>query len=242
MPERRIAGTARRRAVHACIFSAVVVAAALTSACLGAQAKTVAVAQPLQIPEPPPRVVEVSNPELPPPVPLPEEPVRTPPSAVLTTPTRASDTPRPAEPPKADVPVDAGKPAEDPKPPTTLQTTPTQQEGEQERRIRVRLTQAGTSLNRINYQALNTDGRMHTTREAPHQSGRRGGSREKSRLCEQPRRQGRRACGRAVGTVGDLQFRVENSELAASRAPSPSPEPRANPPTPTSNLREETLL
>jgi hypothetical protein len=39
-----------------------------------------------------------------------------------------------------------------------------------------------------------------------------------------------------------LQFRVENSELAASRAPSPSPEPRANPPTPTSNLREETLL
>lgn len=161
MPKRRIAGMARRRAVQACIFSAVVVAAALSSACFGAQAKTVAVAQPLQIPEPPPRVVEVSNPELPPPVPLPEEPVRTPPSAVRTTPTRASDTPRPVEPPKPDVPADAGKPAEDPaRPPTTLQTTPTQQEGEQERRIRVRLSQAASSLNRINYQALNTDGRM----------------------------------------------------------------------------------
>ena len=72
-----------------------------------------------------------------------------------------SDTPRPVEPPKPDVPADAGKPAEDPaKPPTTLQTTPTQQEGEQERRIRVRLSQAANSLNRINYQALNTDGRM----------------------------------------------------------------------------------
>ena len=54
-----------------------------------------------------------------------------------------------------------GSPPEDPaKPPTTLQTTPTQQEGEQERRIRARLSQAASSLNRINYQALNTDGRM----------------------------------------------------------------------------------
>ena len=59
----------------------------------------------------------------------------------------ASEPPRPAEePPKTT-------------PPTTLQTTPTQREGEVQRRIRILVAQAQNDLNRVNYQALNADAR-----------------------------------------------------------------------------------
>ena len=47
--------------------------------------------QPLDVPVPPPRVVEVSEPEVPPPVSLPEEPARKTPSAVLTPPPRGNE-------------------------------------------------------------------------------------------------------------------------------------------------------
>jgi len=130
------------------------------SACFGARAQTVA-AQPLDVPVPPPRVVEVSHPEIPPPVPLPEEPARTAPSSVLTPSPRGNEAARPAEPPRAEPVVEAVKPTEDAsKPPiTTLQTTPAQRDGELERRIRTLLVQAAGGLGRINYQALNNDGR-----------------------------------------------------------------------------------
>ncbi len=132
----------------------------LISACSGARAQTV-VAQPLDMPVPPPREVEVSNPAILPPVSLPEEPTRTAPSSVLATPARGTEPVRPVDVPRADPVVEVVKPPEDTSkvPSTMLQTTPTQQEGELERRIRTLLTQATTGLNRINYQALNTDGR-----------------------------------------------------------------------------------
>ena len=44
-------------------------------------------------------------------------------------------------------------------PPTTLQTTPAQQEGEVEARIRNVLAHASTDLNRVNYQQLGRDAR-----------------------------------------------------------------------------------
>jgi hypothetical protein len=144
-----------------CVAIAVVaMCGMLTSACFGAKAQTV-VAQPLDMPVPPPRVVEVSQPEMPPPVPLPEEPARTAPSSVLTQPPRGNEVARPAEPPRTEPVVETAKPAEDAsKPPaTTLQTTPAQRDGEFERRIRTLLVQAAGGLGRINYQALNTDGR-----------------------------------------------------------------------------------
>ncbi len=72
------------------------------------------------------------------------------------------DAPR-QDPPRPDpVVAEAPKPVEEmPKapPPTTLQTTPTQREGEVERRIRILVAQARNDLNRVNYQALNTDAR-----------------------------------------------------------------------------------
>jgi hypothetical protein len=141
-------------------FTLLVACAAVSAGCFGARAQTVA-AQPLDVPPPPPRTVEVRNPDVPPPVPLPEEPPRTQPSAVLAPPARPAEPPRPAEPAKSEPPSDASRPAEEGirAPTTTLQTTPAQQEGELERRIRMVLLQAGHGLNRVNYQALNADGR-----------------------------------------------------------------------------------
>jgi len=134
------------------------VCACLASGCLGLRAHAVTAPEPLNMPDPPPRIVEVREPDVPPPISLPEEPLR-------NTPTRArpnavaSEPARPSEPPKPEPPVDAAKPDETTRPPTTLQITPTQREEEVERRIRGVLGQAMTDLNRVNYQALSSDGR-----------------------------------------------------------------------------------
>jgi hypothetical protein len=133
------------------------------SACIRAHAKTVA-ETPLEVPAPPPRIVEASDPDMPQPVSLPGEPARNAPSRVRQSPPRV-EAPRPApEPPRPEpAPVEAAKPPEEqPKPaqpPATLQTTPTQREVEVERRVRAMLTQATNDLSHINYQALNADAR-----------------------------------------------------------------------------------
>ena len=132
------------------------VCASLTSGCFGLRARAVTIPTVLDMPEPPPRVVEVNEPEAPPPIPLPEEPAR-------NTPTRPSPAPRAPEPPRpaqASPPETPDKPEElTPRPATTLQTTPTQREEEVERQIRIQLGQATSYLNRINYQNLSSDGR-----------------------------------------------------------------------------------
>jgi hypothetical protein len=133
------------------------VCASLASGCFGLRARAVTMPTPLDMPEPPPRVVEVHEPEAPPPISLPEEPVRSTPTRPRPTPP-AAENPRPPQPAAPETPADAAKPEElTPRP--TLQTTPTQREEELERRIKGMLGQAMTDLNRINYQNLSADGR-----------------------------------------------------------------------------------
>jgi hypothetical protein len=138
--------------------------ALLTSACIHAQAKTAADV-PLDMPAPPPRVVEVSDPGMPPLVSVPEQPARPEPSRPRPAPPVRTDT-RPAEParpesPRTDAGTDTTRAAtEEPRPPAApLQTIPTQQELEMERRIRALLVRASSDLSRVDYRALNTDGR-----------------------------------------------------------------------------------
>jgi hypothetical protein len=116
---------------------------------------------PLEMPAPPPRMVEVRELQEPPPnVSLPEDPgSNVPPRPRTITPVRPD--PRPAdartetpEPPRAAEDAPRTPPA------PTLQTTPTLQEGEAERRVRAQLAQATGDLNRINVQSLNSDARQ----------------------------------------------------------------------------------
>jgi len=135
-----------------------------TSGCMRAAAKTTPDAPPLDMPAPPPREVEPSEPEAPQPVPLVSEPARNAPPRARPAPRepaapRTADAPKPAEPPKVEPPVvEAPKPPEEPaRPPSTLQTTPATLEGDVERGIRASLTRANADLNRIDYRMLNAD-------------------------------------------------------------------------------------
>jgi hypothetical protein len=141
-----------------------VLAGALTaSGCLGAQAKTIPEIPPLDVPAAPPRHVEANEPEMPAPLSLPDEPSPTQPSRQAPAPAQRADAPRAAEPKPGTPPVEGPKLSEEgvkpPAAPPTLQTTPTQREVEVERRVRQQLTHATGDLNRIDYQALNSDAR-----------------------------------------------------------------------------------
>jgi hypothetical protein len=142
-----------------------VLAGALTaSGCLGAQAKTIPEIPPLDVPAAPPRHVEANEPEMPPPLSLPDEPSPSQPSRQAPVPAQRADAPRAAEPKPGTPPVEPPKVSEEGakppvSPPSTLQTTPTQREVEVERHVRQQLTHASGDLNRIDYQALNTDAR-----------------------------------------------------------------------------------
>jgi hypothetical protein len=136
----------------------------LAAGCVRTAAKTTPDAPPLDMPAPPPREVEPNEPEVPQPVPLIIEPARTAPpprTRPATTPQTAPkpvEPPKPAEPPKIEPPVELPMPAEEPpKPPSTLQTTPANAEGEVERGIRATLSRANTDLSRIDYRLLNAD-------------------------------------------------------------------------------------
>ena len=139
------------------------VALLASPACTRTQAKVTPDA-PLEVPAPPPRDVEVSDSEPPPPATLVQEPARNAPARLRpTTREPRAETARPAEPPTAEPPPsEPPKPIEEPKPPTppsTLQTTPPSAEGEVERAIRASLAHANTDLNRVDYRALNNDAR-----------------------------------------------------------------------------------
>jgi len=143
-----------------------VLALALLSAagCARAKAKTVPDVPPaLDVPAPPARDVETNETEPPQPVPLPQEPARNAPPrprpAPPTTPKAEQprqEPPKPEAAPEGEVP----KPAEEPaRPPTTLQTTPAEAEGDLERGIRDTLARASNGLNRIDYRILDANGR-----------------------------------------------------------------------------------
>jgi hypothetical protein len=134
-----------------------------SAACVHGQPKTVAELPPLEMPAPPPRVIEVTEPPQSPVVSLPDEPHQNLPRP-STQPAQRADAPRPSEPPRAEqATAEPAKPADEPvrvtPPPNTLQTTPTEREGEVERRVRILIAQAQNDLNRVNYQALNADAR-----------------------------------------------------------------------------------
>jgi hypothetical protein len=133
---------------------------ALASGCASAHAKTAPDTPALDMPSPPPRVVDASEVEPLPPATLPDEPARhTPPTPPRRAPTR-SDANRPSEPPPTTPPAEAPKPAGEPaKPPPALQTSPTDVEGREEQQIRTLLGRANTDLSHVDYQRLNPDAR-----------------------------------------------------------------------------------
>jgi type IV secretory pathway VirB10-like protein len=140
------------------------VAVAVSAAgCHHAAAKSVKDLPPLNMPLPPPRVVETVEATAPPPVTLVEEPERQPVrSPNRPVPPREAARPEPpkAE-PKAESPPEIPRIIEEPAkpPPTNLQTTPPSTDGEVERTIRNVITRAEADLGHIDYRVLSKDGR-----------------------------------------------------------------------------------
>lgn len=134
--------------------------APVAAACTHAQAKATPEMPPLEMPPPPPRDVQPTEIEAPPPVTLVSEPARNPPARLRPPAPVRTEAPK-TEPPKPEPPpVEPPKPADETaKPLTTLQTTPATEEGEVERGIRAAIQRANTDLSRIDYRALNADAR-----------------------------------------------------------------------------------
>src|SRR5688572_23577624 len=132
--------------------------------CSRAQARVVPELPALDVPAPPPRIVEAVLPEEPPT--LPAEPVEqirlTPAKPAKPVPAQRVDTPKP-EPPKVEVPAppEPARPTEESrgKPAGVLQTTPAGREAQLESTIRDMLTRANTNLSRVQYGTLNADAR-----------------------------------------------------------------------------------
>ncbi|HWW86418.1 MAG TPA: hypothetical protein VNZ26_22645 [Vicinamibacterales bacterium] len=134
------------------------------SGCARVHAKAITEMPTLDVPPPPPREVEATEIDPPPPVGLVQEPARSVPPRPPSAPAR--DQPRP-EAPKPDLikpeqpASEAPKPSDEPsKPATTLQTTPVTAEAAVERGIRATLLRASNDLSRIDYRVLNADARM----------------------------------------------------------------------------------
>jgi len=136
---------------------AVLATAAALSACSHARPKTAPAAPPLQVPPPPPRVVEPAQNEPPAPVPLPKEPERSAPARPAPRAEAAKPEPPKPEEPKPDT-VAEPKPDEGPRA-TTLQTTPAGEESAVEQTVRAQLGRAAGFLAHIDYQRLNLDAR-----------------------------------------------------------------------------------
>ena len=145
-------------AVVACAFVVMSMAAA---GCSRISARTVtAPPPPLDIPSPPPRVVETADAEAPSPGTLIDAPTGAAPSS-RPSPTRI-ETPKPdppKEPPPAP-PAEIPPPTEPAKPVTTLQTTPPDREPALEQEIRTKLVAANRDLNRVDYKALSNDAKL----------------------------------------------------------------------------------
>jgi hypothetical protein len=138
------------------------VALAVSAAgCFRAQARTVPEPPALDVPAPPPRLVEPILAAVPDPVPLAEEPpLNTPSPRPLATVQQRPETGKP-EPPKVETPPDVSRPAEEaPRPAqTTLQTTPADREAAAIRDVRTLLTRSAADLSRVDYRVLSADAR-----------------------------------------------------------------------------------
>ena len=143
-----------RRSIVA--FLLVCLTAGLASGCVRARARTTPDPPALDVPLPHPRLVEAAETPPPEPLTLPAEPTRSTLPRPKTPPPPAAqqtESAKPPEPPKAPEEPKELKPAAA----TTLRTTPTEQEGELERRTRGLLLEATSNLNRIDYGRLNPD-------------------------------------------------------------------------------------
>jgi hypothetical protein len=148
---------------HALAMVAVLTALGAASGCSRAQARTTPDLPPLDVPAPPPRVVEVADPATLGPGTLVEEPARNtpnprPPQPARSEPSRA-DTAKPPEPAPADAaPAAADEPAR-PAGAPTLQTVPANREQDVERAVKRLVTQARTNLDRVKFNSLNAGAR-----------------------------------------------------------------------------------
>src|SRR5262249_50703852 len=126
------------------------------SGCAKLHARNAPEMPPLDVPAPPPRVVETPETDVPPPVPLPEEPTRHPAGQRRSAPPPKPEPPKP-EPPKPDqTPPPTGEPPKPPDeavkpPPTTLQTIPAGAEVEVERTVRSQISRAASDLTPVDY-------------------------------------------------------------------------------------------
>ena len=130
-------------------------------ACNRAQARVIPELPPLDVPAPPPRIVEVIEPEPSPPEPEPPLPAAPAPIRPKPLPTQQRAEPARQEPPKVEVPPPTEAPRPEPGKPAvgTLQTAPAGQEAQLEKTIIEMIGRASASLNRIDYRALNGDAR-----------------------------------------------------------------------------------
>ena len=139
--------------------------AVVASGCAHPQASVVDAGPALEVPMPPPRLVQADPVETPvtveatSPIPSASEAIRagaTPAGRGGSTATTA----RPADSPRPDSSATEAKPPDDSKPaPLPLQTAPSQKEAEVEASIKAILSRAGTTLSRIDYQRLTADAR-----------------------------------------------------------------------------------
>lgn len=134
-----------------------------TTGCFRAQARMAPEMPPLEVPMPPPRMVDATEPEPPPQIGIVEDLSRTPtvrprPAAPVTQTAPARPEPPRQEPRVEPPPVEPVKAVEEPpRAQPTLQTTRTDRESEVEANIRRLMTSATNDLNRINYTRLNAD-------------------------------------------------------------------------------------
>jgi hypothetical protein len=138
------------------------IALSLASAgCMRLSARAAPEPPPLDMPLPPPRVIETAASNPPTPGTLVDAPAGGAPSSRRPPP--RVEAPKPAEaskpeppPPVAEVPQPPQEPARTP-PLTTLQTTPPEREAALEKEIRGMLERAASNLNRVDYRKLNVD-------------------------------------------------------------------------------------
>jgi hypothetical protein len=141
----------------------VLLAALAAASCSRAQARVVPDLPPLDVPSPPPRVVEVQDPETLAPGTLVGEPARNtprprPPAPAKPDPAR-TDTAKPEPPPSTEpAPVAADEPTRAPGAPT-LQTTPPGNAQDVERTVKTLIEQAKSTLSRVDFNRLNPGAR-----------------------------------------------------------------------------------
>ena len=143
--------------LHPALVVCALIASCLVAAgCSRLSARSVPPPPELDVPAPPPRVVEASDSEPPPPGTLVDPPTSTAPSSRRQPP--RVEVPKPVEPPKPEpvpAPVTETVPPPEPaRPATTLATTPPEREAALEREIKSKLDSAQRDLSRVDYGRL----------------------------------------------------------------------------------------